>query len=312
MAILGNKAALTLALIGVLSMGCQTFSHDGDKKGFSKPKKKASIVLSLSNNSMTSSSIDQKAASNLIDDADNAEDAMAAKTLGKAAYKSVFAQARRLMKKEMAKNVDADMAENAKWQLALSAINEGRYTMAEHFLSQLSHAKNRSIKAAALNLEGLLALAEGRTPEAAGFWKKALKIKPDYKPARINIGFVAIKFGDYKTARKMLAGIRGDWFSYYGMIVVERAIGKPQRVASYCKYVLAVKPEYKPALFSCALNEYYGLSRKKEARKLASDYEELEKGPASLDRQMASFRLKMESSGVKEENKVLVKVKAAK
>ena len=206
-----------------------------------------------------------------------------ARTLSGAGFDDVLAASRRLMGTLMSKKVDSELPTGTKFQLAMAALKSGRYTMVSHFLSQVRGAKNPRLKAAALNLEGLLALRDGRLPEAAEFWQKAIKVVSNYKPARLNLGFLALKYGDHITAKKMLGSMQNDWFAVYGLVVAERLAGNSSRVVSLCNSLRGKKKDFKAGMLSCALNKYQGRGDYKGARKDLQEIVQLKSGSTLID-----------------------------
>jgi hypothetical protein len=144
-------------------------------------------------------------------------------------------------------------------------------------------SRNDKTKAAALTARGMIAMIDGRLPEAVALWNDAINLRKDYEPARLNIGFTALRFGDYKTAKAMLAGMPDDFFISTGLIQAERLADNPKEAAQLCASVLEKKKNYKPALFSCALNEYQGLGNLAKARADLEEIAKTEGGPAAID-----------------------------
>ncbi|RZA23439.1 MAG: hypothetical protein EOP10_12760, partial [Proteobacteria bacterium] len=208
---------------------------------------------------------------------------MAAKRLAGEGVVPVFQVAKRLMVVEMKENIKKNMPEVAMLELALASIQSKQIPMAEHWIGKLQASKNPKTKAAAFTAQGMIALLDNRLPEAVSYWNEALKVKNDYEPARLNIAFSALRFGDYKTAKAMFDGVRQDWFVQTGMMQTERLSDNAQGASELCKSILEKKGNYKPALFSCALNEYQGLGNLAKAR---TDLEKVARssgGPSAID-----------------------------
>ncbi len=126
-------------------------------------------------------------------------------------------------------------------------------------------------------------MIDGRLPEAVSLWNDAINLRKDYEPARLNIGFTALRYGDYKTAKAMLSGLPDDFFVTTGMIQIERLADNPKDAAQLCASVLEKRKNYKPALFSCALNEYQGLGNLQKARTELEEIAKTDGGPTSID-----------------------------
>ncbi|MBC7659985.1 MAG: hypothetical protein H7249_09780 [Chitinophagaceae bacterium] len=253
------------------------------------------FIYSLSNNNLTSFTVNTSKAKSLADDIEgklknptikDRKDLvalMAAKRLAGEGVVPVFQVAKRLMIVEMKDNIKRSTPEVAMLELALASIQSKQIPMANHWIGKLLQSKNPKTKAAALTAQGMIALLDNRLPEAVAFWNEALKVKSDYEPARLNIGFSALRYGDAKTAKSMLSGMGQDWFVQTGLMQAERLSDNAQEAASLCKSILEKKPNYKPALYSCALNEYQGLGNLAKAR---LDLEHVAKaggGPSSID-----------------------------
>lgn len=208
---------------------------------------------------------------------------MAAKRLAGEGVVPVFQVAKRLMIVEMKDNIKRNMPEVAMLELALASIQSKQIPMAEHWIGKLLQSKNPKTKAAAITAQGMIALLDNRLPEAVAYWNDALKMKNDYEPARLNIGFTALRFGDYKTAKEMLDGMRQDWFVQTGMMQAERLGDNAQGAAELCKSILEKKANYKPALFSCALNDYQGVGNLAKARTELEKVAKMGGGPSSID-----------------------------
>lgn len=253
------------------------------------------ITYSVSNNKYTSYTIDrvkvQEKAERLADSVRNPSYKDSNAVFGLAALRNIAGMpvadvvdaTKKLINIKMGKDIKADAPDSAKLQLALSAFRAGNYSLAEHFVYKLIKSKDKRIKAGAYTLEGLIALRDQRVPEAVEAWQDALKAIPNFLPAKLNIGFTSLKYGDYKMAQKMLGGIQGDWFALYGLLVAARLQGNVARVSSLCSNVLAKRKDYKPALFSCALNEYQGKQNFAKARSMLNQMLKTSRGLVILD-----------------------------
>lgn len=255
----------------------------------------STFTYSLTNNGLTSFTVNSSRAKSMADDLEgklktpSAKDRkefialMATKRLAGEGVVPVFQVAKRLMIVEMKDNMKRNMPEVAMLELALASIHSKQIPMAEHWIGKLLQSKNSKTKAAALTAQGMIALLDNRLPEAVAFWNDALKAKSDYEPARLNIAFTALRYGDVKTAKSMFQGVNQDWFVQTGMMQAERLSDNAQEASNLCKSILEKKPNYKPALFSCALNEYQGLGNLAKAR---TDLERVAKsggGPSAID-----------------------------
>ena len=271
----------------------------GDKSGGDDGEGSSSGVstftYSLTNNPLTSFTVNTGKAKSIADDLEgklknptvkDRKDIialMAAKRLAGEGVVPVFQVAKRLMIAEMKDNIKHNMPEVAMLELALASIQSKQIPMANHWLGKLLQSKNPKTKAAALTGQGMIALLDNRLPEAVAYWNEALKAKSDYEPARLNIGFSALRYGDVKTAKSMLSGMNQSWFVQTGLMQAERLGDNATEAASLCKSILEKRPNYKPAMFSCALNEYQGLGNLANGRLGLEQVAKAGGGPLSID-----------------------------
>lgn len=283
---------------GDSSGGSSASETDDDDKGGDESYVSANfqtMTYSLTNNGLTTFTVNTAKAKDQANDLEaklknpTSKDRkefialMAAKRLAGEGVVPVFQVAKRLMVVEMKDNIKRNMPEVAMLELALASIQSKQIPMAEHWINKLLQTKNPKTKAAAHTAQGMIALLDNRLPEAVAFWNEALKAKSDYEPARLNIAFSALRFGDYKTAKAMLDGVKQDWFVQTGMMQAERLSDNPQGAAELCKSILEKKPNYKPAMFSCALNEYQGMGNLAKARLELEKIAKAGGGPSAID-----------------------------
>lgn len=253
------------------------------------------MTYSANNNPMTSKTVDKGKAKSIADSLENSlknpefKDRqgliglMAAKRFADLPLEDVYKAAQKLINVEMKKDIRREMPEVANLELALTALRSGKLTLAEHFLGELSDNKNKNIIAAVHTAEGMIAQMDDRLPEAVAFWEEALKAIPEYQPAMLNIGFTALRFGDYKTALKMLEPITNDWFALTGVLIAERLGGNSKRVAALCSRINSMKEDYKPAMLSCALNEYQGMGNYPKAKEILKKLVKTKGGSPVID-----------------------------
>lgn len=189
--------------------------------------------------------------------------------------------AQTLVNLEMSRDIRRDLPEMAKIQIILSAIRTRNFAMAEHFIALLSESKNRKVRSFLSLSEGFIAYLEDRVPEAVFFWTEALKHQSDYAPAKLNLAFVALRYGDHVSAKRLLDGMDRDTFALTGMIIAERIAGNGSAVNSLCSKVSS--KDYKPAMFSCALHKFEGEKKYDEAIKLLQDVVKEKPSAPALD-----------------------------
>ena len=179
---------------------------------------------------------------------------------------TVFETAKRIALNEMKIDIAREMPEGAILELALASIVSANYSMADHWLNELMGSKDKKMRAAERTARGIIELRSGRLPEAVFNWNEALGFYQNYEPARLNIGFFALKYGDFQTAKKMLGPLKTDYFTMTGLMQAERLADRAKKVDAMCEQIIKSQPKYKPALFSCALNTYQGLGNLAKAR----------------------------------------------
>lgn len=277
------------------------------------------LTYSLSNNSLTSKTVNLSKAKDLASDLEGklasptAKDRkdiialMAAKRLAGEGVGPVFQVAKKLMILEMREDIRREMPEVAQLELALAAIHSRQFPMAEHWIEKLMSSKNDKTKAAAITARGMIAMIDGRLPEAVALLNEALSARKDYEPARLNIGFTALRYGDFKTAKVMLSGIPEDFFIATGQVQIERLADNPKEAAQLCAGILEKKKNYKPGLFSCALNDYQGLGNLAKARTELEEVTKTDGGPTTIDERAYLIIGRIE----KEQHEQAMKEKAA-
>lgn len=176
---------------------------------------------------------------------------LARKNLG-----DVLATAKKLAETQMEKGASRQLSSEVKLEIALAALQARNFSFAEYLLQDLTESKNAHVKAGAYNAMGVVALKDDRVPEAVLYFKEALKAVPSYKPAHLNLGFVALKGGELGMAKQLLGKIENDWFVSYGLITLQRLDGDVGGAIENCDRVLKKQPEHSAALFNCGLVEY--------------------------------------------------------
>ncbi len=183
--------------------------------------------------------------------------AMSAKRLGRSTYAEVFSIGKKLSKAVISKNIKAKIPEEAIAELAISAMANRKYHIAEQYILDLVDSKNSLMKATGHNLAGVLSLIDNRVPEAVVSFKASLKARSSYEPAKLNLGFLALKYGDFSQAKRMLSGLQDDWLVNYAYIAIDR-MDSGRAASGLCPKVLGKQPKHGPTLLSCGLYEAQG------------------------------------------------------
>jgi tetratricopeptide (TPR) repeat protein len=249
------------------------------------------VVQSLSNNPFTSKTVSISKASELATQFGQAKSktprqaygAIVANRLSGRGAQDSFNEAQIIMDKSLSKTPNADLPEDVKFELALSALQTNKYGLADFFLRDLANSKNVRIKAAATNTLGVISIRLGRIPEAVAIFREVLKLDPNFEAAKLNIGFLALQGGDTKTARAMLGGGTEDWFVDSAFISIDRLSGETDKAEQRCEKVLAKQPKHKPTLINCAINAYQGQGNFKKAREYLGRALQIPGGPAAWD-----------------------------
>ncbi|MFW7379085.1 MAG: tetratricopeptide repeat protein [Oligoflexus sp.] len=270
-------------------------SSDKDSETATLSANNAVLTYSVSNNPMTTKQIDPKKAANAAnrvarsinknspDSRREVTNMISLKKFSGANLDEIFQMAKQLATSEMQRDIRRQLPEHAKLELALASIQVNRFSMAEYWLDEISSTKNKRLKAAELTARGIIAKADGRLPEAVDFWNQAIRQFPNYEPAKLNIGFTALMYGDAITAKKHLGNLQSDFFASVGLMQAERLSNNANRVESLCNRIKSQASNYKPALFSCALNTYQGQGNLPKARQELEAATKADGGPSSID-----------------------------
>ena len=249
-----------------------------EKEGASYSAEEKTLTQSFSNNPFTSKLINRQAAAAL------AEKSSAAAKEGNVNAGVSFIAASRLAGRSLPENILAarqlidqivkkegvqrDLPDVVELELAIHAVASGKLAFAEHLSVQLLKSKNAKIRAGMNNLIGIVALRLNKIPEAVFSFKQSLKEEPSYVAAKLNLGFLALRGGDFVVAKSMLNDMSEDWFVKSGILVIDRLTGGLEQTSKLCTEVLTKKPNHKPTLFNCGLNEFQA----KKNFKIARDY----------------------------------------
>jgi hypothetical protein len=232
------------------------------------------LINSVSNNGLTSKTVDRSRAADFAaqhsggksKDVNSLAAVISARRLAGHSTNEALSEAKAIADLEMAKSVDRDVPELVQLELGLTGVQTGRLAFAEFWLDKLLKSKNSTIRASALNAKGVMAVRMERIPEAMVLFKEALGANNEYKPALMNIGFLALQGGDVGTARKALGGLQDDWYVQSGLISVLRLEGESDKAEAVCEQILGRHPKHKPTLINCGINSWQGKRDYKKAR----------------------------------------------
>ena len=309
----GLRPSLRGPIIGSSSSSDEVENEADESVSVSSSKR--TLTFSSSNNPLVSNRLNRKEArryarelsASIVRKKGDKRKLMEASTVANAlagsSFSRVLSSARRLAKEELSMDINSSLSDHAKLQLALAAYQTSRYTMNEHFSASLLDSNKKRIKAAIYTMDGVQAEKEGRYPEAIALWKKALAQDRSYKPASLNIAFLNLRYGNFKAARKHLVSLQDDWFGLYGLLVAERGLGKVAKASSICNQLLAKKPNYKPALLTCALNLYQGKKDYQGAKKMIRRLLDKKGGSSRVDEKAYIVLSKIDAQMAKEKRK---------
>ena len=255
----------------------------------------STYIHSLSNNPMTSriaavnkaaayaNKISQQARGAKGQTISNYESLIAAERIARVPINRLLNHMRRLAEITRQGTKHQKVSELARLEIAVAAIQQNQYGMATFLLNDLKLAKNRKIKAGAYNALALMALRDGRTPEAVSYWKESLKAQSGYVPALLNLGFISLMFGHFEATKRFLAQIDGDWFAESGLLVAHRLMNETQETSRLCTKLLKSHPNHKPTLFNCGVHEWQSNKNIAKAKQLISKALNSRGGPNSWD-----------------------------
>jgi hypothetical protein len=234
------------------------------------------LINSISNNPLTSRAVDRSRAADFVGqqgggrskDINTLAASVSAHRLAGRGVNEAMVDAKVIADLEMAKGVERDIPELVQLELGLTGVQTGRLAFAEFWLDKLLKSKSSFIRASAINAKGVMAVRMDRIPEAVVMFKEALAVTNDYKPALLNIGFLALQGGDAVTAKKAFDSMQDDWYVQSAFVSVLRLEGDVERADSICEQILAKRPKHKPTLINCGINAWQGKRDFKKARDL--------------------------------------------
>ena len=141
-------------------------------KGVSRNKAK-SLITQL-NTQLTNTKKDVKPLATIV----------SLQNVGRDGYDNALERAKQLQGELIKIDIKKDIPEYTNVELALSALQEKKYGAVEYFLGRANDSKNPIVKASIKNIRGVMAYDDGKLPEAADFWAKALADDSEYEAAK--------------------------------------------------------------------------------------------------------------------------------
>lgn len=264
---------------GNFSKSKETDVDDEDLGTYADSK---SLVQSLSNNSMTSRLINRNKAKGATSkfskttkgtkaqNIDHYEDLIAIERVAGVSTFRLLSHLKGLAESTVSGKAGDLLSENARLEVGLGALQQRQYSMASFFFEGLFQAKNKRVRAGAYNAMGIIALNENRVPEAAEYWRQALKEIAGYEASLLNLGFISLKFGHFESALRYLSRLSKDWFAQSGLLVASRLTSKTGDTAKLCARLLQTKASHKPTAFNCGIHEWQSNNNIAKAKKLIS------------------------------------------
>ena len=255
----------------------------------------STYIHSLSNNPLTSriaavnkaaayaNKISQQARGAKGQTISNFESLIAAERIARVPLNRLLNHMRRLAEITRQGTKHQKVSELARLEIAVAAIQQNQYGMATFLLNDLKLAKNKKVKAGAFNAIALLAMRDGRIPEAVAHWKESLKAYSNYVPALLNIGYISLMFGHFEATKRFLSQVDGDWFAESGLLVANRLMNNTQETSRLCNKLLKSHPKHKPTLFNCGVHEWQSNKNIAKAKQLISKALNTRGGPNSWD-----------------------------
>lgn len=240
-------------------------SGDDDKSGQSSgvvSANRVTLTNSWSNNPLTSQTINRGKADSeaqAIDGKDkrSLEGKASAMRLAGKSGSAMLAIAKKIAEVEMKKAPNKEIDAALKLEIALAAMTSKEFALALYFLEEIAADKKAPsrVRAGAFNAMGVIALKDDRIPEAVVEFRQSLKEDANYRPAKLNLAFTALKGGGLAMSKSLLGDMQNDWFVRYGLISVERMEGDTGKASEFCERVLDKESGHKAALFNCGLVE---------------------------------------------------------
>lgn len=249
------------------------------------------VMNSLSNNPLTSKVVPRSAAlsyATVLRGKSSTNEAtklngLKAARLGGADFHEVLDHAKPIMNSRI-KHGKKVLPDLALLEIGLTSIQEKNIARSRIFLEPLLNStKNSRIKASIYNAYGVAHLQVQEYALAAQSFKKALRIAPQFRAAKYNLGLLALKYGHYREAQTNLVQLQDDWYAKLALITADRQQARNSRVTSLCGQLTNQKKSHKMVLFNCGLFFLENLGQKDKARTLIEKATQQPGGDASWD-----------------------------
>lgn len=242
----------------------------------------AYLVYSLSENPFSLRDLNQGQAKKIAKDFENKssddaheeykalEGAMVGERLSGASLDRVLGFAKKVSESGYRIGLKEPVSQAMQLEVALAAIINRNYDMADFYLSPLAQSKDPKIKAAALNAQGVIALREGQIPEAVQFWQSALRVDPKMEGANLNLGYLALGHAAFETAQSALLKLKEDHLASSGVATAKRLANQNDAATEDCQGLVKELSGHAPTLFNCGLMYMQNLGNRKVGQSLIS------------------------------------------
>lgn len=208
-------------------------------------------------------------------------------------YAQLYSKSKKTMDTKLAADINAKTPERLLLELANTAFRQGKVVLAEFYIRQIIAGKNPFWHSTAQTLQGLIYLKENKLPEAALEWQAALAKNPNNQGAATNLGLMALKYGDLRTAKQRLARAGNHWQARLGLAIAARQQKQFTKARSLCNQVLSEKRTSKTALLSCALVEADGFKNVAKANELLDQALKLTGGSDRVNEKILATKRKL-------------------
>lgn len=260
-----------------------SFTNAGDSAYFASPRRARQRLAFLKS---------QKAPSPAVQNAWQLDQLVLMRLLG-ATYPAVYVRSKKTMDAKLSANINAKTPERLLLELASTAFRQGKVVLAEFYIRQITASRSPFWVSNALTLQGLIYLKENKLPEAALEWQAALAKNPANQAAATNIGLMALKYGDLKTATQRLNRAGGHWQAKLGLAIAARQQKQYPKARSLCNRVLSEQRQSKSALLSCALVEAEGFKNVSKASSYLDEALKLTNGSDRVNEKILSVKRKL-------------------
>ncbi len=178
------------------------------------------------------------------------------KALSSAPMNELLGISRTIMAEAMRKDVKTAVPDRVKLSLAMGAYLQRNFPLAEFYLDGLDGSKNAKVLSYRDGFRGMIALASKQVPESLRFFMEAVKKHAGNTAAKLNLGFLNLKFGNFRQAQRYLSSVPSSWYTSHGLSLAEFLGGNTKSGIAKCLETKRLNPRSKMIQFNCALMQY--------------------------------------------------------